>query len=33
MIHEIKNQYGKHIIEVYIRDEMIDALEKVDQRV
>ena len=28
MTHEIKNQYGKPINEVHIRDEIIDALEK-----
>ena len=28
MIHEIKNQYGRPITEIYIRDEIIHALEK-----
>ena len=27
MNHEIKNQHGKHIMETYIRDEIIYALE------
>jgi hypothetical protein len=27
VIHEIKNQHGKHITEIYIRDEIINALE------
>lgn len=27
MIHEIKNQHGKHITELYIRDEIINAME------
>ena len=28
MIHEIKNQHGKHIIDEEIRDEIIYAIEK-----
>ena len=27
MTHEIKNQHGKYITEIYIRDEIIYALE------
>ena len=27
MIHEIRNQHGNYITEIYIRDEIIHALE------
>jgi hypothetical protein len=28
MIHAIRNQHGNYITEIYIRDEIIDMLEK-----